>query len=251
MLVLSNETAAKYRLNYIILHCKKSWRKTPPAWPDVTDSLVRGTENFFDMKIKLIRRVPTMKREYFEISEIFLQWIWRVETMLTEYFEINEIFLRFFVLTWRSFPTIFRQLSDEWIKIKSSTIMTRTSFLQDYNLPLYHCATTLTEVLCTFNSIFLVSTLFILVSTVLTSVNIVLFFVSTVLTFVNTVLKFLNNLWGKEPSRNRVVVWPARQQRLAEFLPWNQFLGSLKVLKFGLCVYCNIHRSIYELCHIL
>ncbi len=38
------------------LHCEKSWRKTPPAWPDVTDSLVRGTENFFNMKIKLIRR---------------------------------------------------------------------------------------------------------------------------------------------------------------------------------------------------
>ncbi len=42
-----------------IPHCKKSWRKTPPDWPDVTDSLVRGTENFFNMKIKLIRRVPT------------------------------------------------------------------------------------------------------------------------------------------------------------------------------------------------
>ncbi len=70
-------------------HCKKSWRKTPPAWPDVTDSLVRGTENFFDMKIKVIRRVPTTK---------------------TEYFEIIGISRRFFVLTGRSFPTIFRQL---------------------------------------------------------------------------------------------------------------------------------------------
>ncbi len=83
----------------VSIHCEKSWRKTPPAWPDVTDSLVRGTENFFDMKIELIRRVPTTK---------------------TEYFEIIGISRRFFVLPLRSFSTIFRQLSDEWI-IKSST----------------------------------------------------------------------------------------------------------------------------------
>ncbi len=101
------------------LHCKKSWRKTPPAWPDVTDSLVRGTENFFNMKIELIRRVPTTK---------------------TEYFEIIGISRRFFVLPQRSFPTIFRQLSDEWI-IKSSTCGTRSHILQVYNPLLYHCAT--------------------------------------------------------------------------------------------------------------
>ncbi len=51
------------------------------------------------MKIELIRRVPTTK---------------------TEYFEIIGISRCFFVLPRRSFPTIFRQLSDEWI-IKSST----------------------------------------------------------------------------------------------------------------------------------
>ncbi len=101
------------------LHCEKSWWKTPPAWPDVTDSLVRGTENFFDMKIELIRRVPTTK---------------------TEYFEIIGISCRFFVLQRRSFPTIFRQLSDEWI-IKSSTSETRSHVLQGYNPLLYHCAT--------------------------------------------------------------------------------------------------------------
>ncbi len=101
------------------VHCKKSWRKTPPAWPDVTDSLVRGTENFFDMKIELIRRVPTTK---------------------TEYFEISRISRRFFVLPRRSFPTIFRQLSDEWI-IKSSTSGTQSHVLQGYNPLLYHCAT--------------------------------------------------------------------------------------------------------------
>ena len=96
-----------FNLWYCTLHWKKSWRKTPPAWPDVTDSLVRGTENFFNMKIELIRRVPTMKTEYFEIIGIS-RW--------------------FFVLPRRSFPTIFHQLSDEWI-IKSSTSGTRpTSF---------------------------------------------------------------------------------------------------------------------------
>ncbi len=101
------------------LHWKKSWQKTPPAWPDVTDSLVRGTENFFDMKIELIRRVPTTKTEYFEIIGIS-RW--------------------FFVLPRRSFLTIFHQLSDEWI-IKSSSSGTRSHDLQDYNPLLYHCAT--------------------------------------------------------------------------------------------------------------
>ncbi len=43
---------------------KKSWRKTPPAWPDVTDSLVRGTENFSNMKIELIRRISTTKTKF-------------------------------------------------------------------------------------------------------------------------------------------------------------------------------------------
>ncbi len=108
------------------LHRKKSWRKTPPAWPDVTDSLVRGTENFLDMKIALIRRVPTKK---------------------TEYFKNIGISRRFFVLPRRSVPTIFRQLSDEWI-IKSRTCGTRTHDLQGYNPLLYHCATlTLYEIL--------------------------------------------------------------------------------------------------------
>ncbi len=29
---------------------------------------------------------------------------------------------------------------------------------------------------------------------------------------------------------------PARRHRLAELIPWNRFLGSLKVSKFGLCM---------------
>ncbi len=102
------------------------------------------------MKIELIRRVPTMKTEYFDISGIFLQLFWRVLKMLTDYFEINGIFLRFSILTRRSFPTIFRQLSDELIKINSSTSGIRTYDLLGYNLILYHCATlTCTSVLYT------------------------------------------------------------------------------------------------------
>jgi hypothetical protein len=47
------------------------------------------------------------------------------------------------------------------------------------------------------------------------------------------VLEFLNN-GGQEPRRNRVFVTAHRIHRLAELVLWNRFLGSLKVLKFGL-----------------
>jgi hypothetical protein len=42
----------------------------------------------------------------------------------------------------------------------------------------------------------------------------------------------LNNLWGQEQSRNRIVVPATRPHSLAKLVPWNRFLGSLKV---GLC----------------
>jgi hypothetical protein len=35
-------------------------------------------------------------------------------------------------------------------------------------------------------------------------------------------------------ARNRVGIGLARQARLAELVPWNRFLSSLKVSKFGL-----------------
>ncbi len=136
-----------------IIHCKKSWWKTPPAWSDVTDSLVRGTKNFFDMKIELIRRDPTTKTEYFEIIGIS-RW--------------------FFVLPWRSFQTIFRQLSNEW-NIKSSTSGTRFHVIQGYNSLLYHCATLPLIEIVWQHYLSLPQYLF---------------------TFVNTVLEFLSNLWG-------------------------------------------------------
>jgi hypothetical protein len=60
-------------------------------------------DGFFDMLIKLIRRVPTMKSEY-------------VEGFNTQ----------------RNFPTIIHQLSDEWNKVKSGTSGVRTYILQGY-----------------------------------------------------------------------------------------------------------------------
>jgi hypothetical protein len=54
------------------------------------------------------------------------------------------------------------------------------------------------------------------------------------------VLEFLNNLLG---ARNRVGIGlsyrPARLHKLAEFIPCNRFLGSLKVYKFGLSCWCT------------
>jgi len=47
---------------------------------------------------------------------------------------------------------------------------------------------------------------------------------------------FLKQCMG---ARNREGIWllyrPARLNRSAESVPWNLFLGSLKVKKFGLC----------------
>ncbi len=125
------------------------------------------------MKIKLIRRVPTMK---------------------TEYFEIIGISRRFFVLPQRSFPTIFRQLSNKWI-IKSGTSGTRSHILQVYNPLLYHCATlSLCETVWQYLFNF-VSTVFSFVSTVLTFVSTVLTFVSTVFSFVSTLFSFVSTLF--------------------------------------------------------
>jgi hypothetical protein len=59
-------------------------------------------------------------------------------------------------------------------------------------------------------------------------------------------LEFLNNLWGLGPSKIRVVV-PARQgytlHWLAELVPWNRFLGPLKVKNAGSEL--SVHGSVY------
>jgi hypothetical protein len=40
-------------------------------------------------------------------------------------------------------------------------------------------------------------------------------------------LAFLNNLWGLVGKG--LSYWPARLHKLAEFIPWNRFLGSINV----------------------
>jgi hypothetical protein len=166
------------------IHCKKSWWKTPPACPDVTDSLVRGTENFFDMKIKLIRRVSTTKMKYFEIIGIS-RW--------------------FFVLTQRSFPTVFRQLlTNETISKAAPPGIDPTTFrVTIYYSTLSLCyflwqhTLFLAQYMFTFISTMLtfVSTVFSLVSTPFTYVNTVFFFFSIVLTFVSSVFSFVSTLF--------------------------------------------------------
>jgi hypothetical protein len=36
---------------------------------------------------------------------------------------------------------------------------------------------------------------------------------------------------------------PARLHRLAKFIPWNRFLGSINVLKYGLCILIHTGRE--------
>jgi hypothetical protein len=81
--------------------------------------------------------------------------------MMAENFEIRRIFLQFAVLTQRSFLTIFCQLSNKGIKIKSSTSGAQTYVLQHYNLLLYLRAT------ITFYLHRFISTIFSFVSTCL------------------------------------------------------------------------------------
>ncbi len=45
-----------------------------------------------------------------------------------------------------------------------------------------------------------------------------------------TMLEFLNNLWRLGTEQDLMLSYrPARLHRLAELIPWNRFLGSLKV----------------------
>ncbi len=86
-------------------------------------SSIRVTEHFFDMLNKLIRRFATMKMEYFEGIDT-------QRSFPTIFRQLSD-----------HFPTIFRQFSDEWIKIKKGNTGARSFILQDYILLLYHCAT--------------------------------------------------------------------------------------------------------------
>jgi hypothetical protein len=153
-------------------------------------SSISGTEHFFYRLIELIRRFPNMKMDYFEAQ-------WNFPTV--------------FVLTHRSFPTIFRQLSDAWIKIKySSTTGARSMsfrFTTHYSMSAMCLPSSVlgfpSSVLCSPSSILcfsvttvltFVSSLFFFVSNVLTFVRTVFSFVSTVFTFVNTVFFFVSTV---------------------------------------------------------
>jgi hypothetical protein len=48
------------------------------------------------------------------------------------------------------------------------------------------------------------------------------------------VLEFLNTLGAGNRVGIGLLYWPARLHSLAELVPGNRFLGSLKVKKFGL-----------------
>jgi hypothetical protein len=50
--------------------------------------------------------------------------------------------------------------------------------------------------------------------------------------------------WSASMSK-RVVVQAARLHRLAESIPWNRFLGSLNVYKFG-HVFCGIKKYLHH-----
>ncbi len=104
-----------YDTHCCFIHCEKSWRKTPPAWPDVPDSLVRGTENFFNMKIKLIRRRRRNISKSSEFPDGFL-------------FAREGVFRQFSV----NFPT------HESSKASPTDSIPHPSGLQSTTLPLRH-----------------------------------------------------------------------------------------------------------------
>jgi hypothetical protein len=45
----------------------------------------------------------------------------------------------------------------------------------------------------------------------------------------DTVLEFLNPMGARNRIGTGLSYWSARLQRLAELIPWNRFIGSLKV----------------------
>ncbi len=44
---------------------------------------------------------------------------------------------------------------------------------------------------------------------------------------------------GGQVRQPYLMYQPAGLHRLAESIPWNRFLGSLNVYKFGLCTFCT------------
>ncbi len=46
---------------------------------------------------------------------------------------------------------------------------------------------------------------------------------------------------ARNPGGIGLSYWPARRHRLAEFIPWNRFLGSINVEKYELCPICFVN----------
>ncbi len=155
------------------LHCKKSWRKTPPAWPDDAVTNIRGMEHFFDMQIELIQRFPTIKTKYFDAQGCSAEFFNRFPM------SCNTVFWQFSV----TFPT-----DESKSKVASPGLDPATFRVST------HYSTTAPELLCC-NVLSFVSTLFTFVNTVFSFVSTVLSFVSNVLTFVSTVFPFVSTLF--------------------------------------------------------
>jgi hypothetical protein len=49
---------------------------------------------------------------------------------------------------------------------------------------------------------------------------------------------------ARNPGGIGLSYWPARRHRLAEFIPWNRFLGSINVEKYELCPICFVNFKI-------
>ncbi len=56
-----------------------------------------------------------------------------------------------------------------------------------------------------------------------------------------SVLEFLNKLWGLGTGLPGYTL-----NRLAKSIPWNRFLGSLKVLKYGLSIQVSVFVDPYS-----
>jgi hypothetical protein len=69
------------------------------------------------------------------------------------------------------------------------------------------------------------------------SLNILCLFPSLLLLFAGI---FKQSMGARKRVGIRLSYRPARLHRLAELIPWNRFLGSLKVKKFGFLLYLSL-----------
>ncbi len=88
----------------MLIHCKKSWRKAPPAWPDDAVLKYQGDGEFIDRQSEVFRRVTTMRIKYFDAHWPSVEFpdgfpvSWK-----GEFYRVKR--------QW-NFPTVFRQWKD-------------------------------------------------------------------------------------------------------------------------------------------